>query len=73
MIPYYSVIIFAALILLFVLPARNKFIYDKILRKKRGRRIRMTIDMITELIGKDVIITCFNESFAKPALIACRE
>ena len=73
MIPYYSVIIFAALILLFVLPARYKFIYDKILRKKRGRKIKMTIDMITELIGKDVIITCFNESFARQCTVLAVE
>jgi hypothetical protein len=70
---YWSLITVTVLIMLVIIPARNKFIYDRILRKKRGRKIIMTIDMITELVGKDVVVTCFNESFARQCTIIAVE
>ena len=33
----------------------------------------MTIDMISELVGKDVVVTCFNESFARQCTIIAVE
>ncbi len=70
---YWSLITVTVLIMLVIIPARNKFIYDRILRKKRGRKIKMTIDMISELVGKDVVVTCFNESFARQCTIIAVE
>ena len=70
---YWSMIMAAIVIMLIIIPARNKFIYDRILRKKRGRKTKVTIDMITDLIGKDVIVTCFNESFARQCTIIAVE
>ncbi|MBR3620304.1 MAG: hypothetical protein IKN56_02260, partial [Clostridia bacterium] len=70
---YWSMIMAAIVIMLIIIPARNKFIYDRILRKKRGRKTKVTIDMITDLVGKDVIVTCFNESFARQCTIIAVE
>ena len=70
---YWSLITVTVLIMLVIIPARNKFIYDRILRKKRGRKTKVTIDMITDLVGKDVIVTCFNESFARQCTIIAVE
>ncbi len=72
MFPYY-IFPLVLFIVLIVIPARNKFIYDKILRKRRGRTGKMTVDMIRELIGKEVIITCFNDSFARRCRIIAVE
>ena len=47
---YWSMIMAAIVIMLIIIPARNKFIYDRILRKKRGRKTKVTIDMITDLV-----------------------
>ncbi|MBR4452118.1 MAG: hypothetical protein IKS39_09815 [Clostridia bacterium] len=70
---YWSMIMAAIVIMLIIIPARNKFIYDRILRKKRGRKTKVTIDMITDLVGKDVIVTCFNESFARQCTVIAVE
>ncbi len=70
---YWSMIMAAIVIMLIIIPARNKFIYDRILRKKRGRKTKVTIDMITDLVGKDVVVTCFNESFARQCTIIAVE
>lgn len=70
---YWSIIMAAIVIMLIIIPARNKFIYDRILRKKRGRKTKVTIDMITDLVGKDVIVTCFNESFARQCTVIAVE
>ena len=70
---YWSLITVTVLIMLVIIPARNKFIYDRILRKKRGRKTKMTIDRISELVGKDVVVTCFNESFARQCTIIAVE
>ena len=37
------------------------------------RKTKVTIDMITELVGKDVVVTCFNESFARQCTIIAVE
>ncbi len=70
---YWSMIMAAIVIMLIIIPARNKFIYDRILRKKSGRKTKVTIDMITDLVGKDVVVTCFNESFARQCTIIAVE
>ncbi len=73
MTPYYTLMAAAIIFLLAVIPVNNKFIYDKILRKKRGKVTDMTVDMINDLVGKDVIITCFNESFARKCTVIAVE
>ena len=54
---------FFVVIILFciIIPNRNKFIINRIIKKKRGLKRKMPTEMLKELIGKNCTVSLFNE------------
>ncbi len=57
----YWIIVVVIILVCVIIPSRSKFMMNQVKKKRKGRKIKMPKEMLQELIGKDCIITIFND------------
>ena len=72
--PVVWIAVFVSLMAVFIIAGRqNDFIKYRIIEKKKGKETEMSVEMIKDLVGQNVVINLFNESFASRGVIIAVE
>ncbi len=63
----------SVIVVFMVIGRQNNFMKYRIIEKKKGKKTEMSVEMIKDLIGQNVIINLFNESLASQGVIIAVE
>ena len=63
----------SVIVVFMVIGRQNNFMKYRIIEKKKGKKAEMSVEMIKDLIGQNVIINLFNESLASQGVIIAVE